>query len=116
MFEFKKEGWKSNRGTGGTIILYPKKEQILKEEDVIKLNVYNKFKLEEEPLLTKIAEIDTNKNTATIIITNSEMEFAPISNKKEIYWYEVKFNGGTIIGHDKRGPKELELYPEGSED
>lgn len=116
MFKFDKEGWQANRGTGGTIILSPKEGQELKSDDVIKLNVYYKNKFEQEPVLSKVAAINVDDNNAIIEITNEDMEFSEISNKKEIFWYEVKFNGATIIGYDKRGVKELELYPEGSED
>lgn len=116
MFEFTKKGWEANRGTGRRINFVPKEGQIFKEDDSIKLNVYRIGEFESKPLLSKTAIINTENNTAVMEITNKDMEFEELFNKKQKYLYEVKMNGATIIGSDGDGDKILTLYPEGSED
>ena len=82
--------------------------------DEIIFSIYNKNGLNNEPVLTKLIEVNESSDTLTISLTSEETKIGEYLNKPIDYWYEVELNGKyTVIGYDENGAKILRLYPEG---
>lgn len=82
--------------------------------DEIKFSVYEKGKLDNEPVISKRFVIDEISTIAVINLSSIETKIGNYINKPVDYWYEVQLNNQyTVIGYDNQGPKIFKLFPEG---
>lgn len=91
------------------------KDYTFKQNDYIHFRLYEKGKLNSEPIIDKKVTVNEESQEYVLIsLTSDETKIGEMVNKAITYWYEIEFNGEqTIIGYDDNGPKELILYPEG---
>lgn len=104
------------RGDKGVITFTLEDEEKFAKGDILELSVYEKSKLDEEPVLTSSTIIAEETNFADIELTSEQTKIGDYINKPVTYWYEIELNGNqTLIGYDEDGAKEFILYPEGKE-
>ena len=86
--------------------------------DVVRLKVVEKNRYD-SVVLEKDVNIKVESLTAKINLSSEDTRIGELINKPKIYWYEIELNPDTapqtIIGHDKKGPKQFCLYPEGDD-
>ncbi len=84
--------------------------------DKIEFKVYKNKGLNELPVLIKEIELDKETQNVDITLTKEDTKIGMLSNRENIYWYEIELNKEqTILGYDEFGPKQLILYPEGAD-
>lgn len=87
---------------------------VFQPNDKIAFRIYNKGKLNCEPLSETIVIIEETSAVAKIILSSEATKIGNIVSKPVEYWYEVELNDSqTVIGYDDEGPKTILLYPEG---
>jgi hypothetical protein len=96
-----------------TIPLEEDNYYVFQPGDLIKLRVYEKNGYDKEVKLEKEVVVDCETEIAQIVLEESDTLFAPISNKRLIYWYDISLNEDkTIIGYDNEdGPKQFIITP-----
>ena len=86
--------------------------------DVVRLKVVEKNRYD-CVVLEKDVIIEVDSPTAEINLSSEDTRIGEIIHKPKTYWYEIELNPDTapqtIIGHDKDGPKQFCLYPEGDD-
>lgn len=91
---------------------------VFQSGDVVRLRVFTK-KRHDLVVLMKDIHVDTEAETVSIPLSNSDTAIGEIINKPVDYWYEVELNPDTapqtIVGYDLKGPKIFKLYPEGGD-
>ena len=85
--------------------------------DEIEFKVYEKKKLENEPVLYKDIMVEEETDKVSIELTSQDTTIGEIINKEKEYWYEIQLNKKTtLIGYsDTEGPAIFMLLPEGRE-
>ena len=86
---------------------------VFQPNDVLTLRVYEKNGYDKEVKLQKTITITEETETAKIVLEEEDTLFAPISNKRLIYWYDVSLNETkTIIGFDQEdGARQFIVTP-----
>lgn len=84
--------------------------------DTVELRVYEKKRLDKQPVLSKEITVSKAGETVDIELTAEDTKIGEMINKEKEYWYEIELNDNqTVIGYDEEGAKVLMLYPEGAE-
>lgn len=82
--------------------------------DVVYFRVYDRNKLNEEPVIDKEIAVQESTEKVDIVLTSQDTKIGTMKNKPVEYWYEISLNDNqTVIGYDEDGPKLFILYPEG---
>ena len=86
-------------------------------DDIVKLKVYNKNQLNQEPVLAKEVTVTEQTDTVYIPLKSEETKIGEMCNRKTTYWYEITLNEEeTPLGFDEDGAKLFILLPEGKEE
>ena len=67
----------------------------------------------------KIKDLGYTEPTTTpeILLTEEETKLFPLSNKRQVFWYDLVLNDTTtMLGYDDTGAKKLIVYPEAEEE
>lgn len=90
------------------------KGYIFEADDRIKVNIYEKNKMNLDPVSETEIIVEEKTPTVKITIPKENTTIGRASTKPVEYWYSIVLNDAqTVIGYDSNGPKILMLYPEG---
>lgn len=82
--------------------------------DKVYFRVYEGYKLDKEPVISKEIAVQETTTKVDIVLTSQDTKIGINKNRPVEYWYEISLNDNqTIIGYDDKGPKLFILYPEG---
>lgn len=83
-----------------------------KEDDVLKLAVFEQGSTFEDALVTITGDIDLENNRTNFSFEEDDTLFSDPISEPETYSFEIKLNGDqTVLGYDDDGAKEFILYP-----
>lgn len=109
-----------NRGDSADLTITAKdasgESYTFQANDILKLRI-TEAKNEASVIMEKSITILENTTSVNIYLSSNDTKIGEIISKPITYWYEVsleKSSGDvlTIIGYDKKGPKEFVLNPE----
>lgn len=102
-----------NRGDQVTINVKNRSNCVFEIGDSVKFSIMKKGDCN-TVIFQKSYTVEEESNVFSIVLTSDETRFGPaLKSGFRTYWYEIEHNGIiTLIGYDKKGPKELILYPE----
>jgi hypothetical protein len=83
------------------------------ETDVVGFYLYEKGKLDQNPIVEKTFTPNAGTTHIEIDISAEDMDIGNLKNVAIEYWYEITLNDEVTLGYDAKGPKILMLYPKG---
>lgn len=83
------------------------------ETDEVGFYLYNKAKMDQDPVIQKTFTPQAGATYIEISISAEDMNIGTLKNIAQEYWYEITLNGEVTLGYDAKGPKQLILYPKG---
>lgn len=83
------------------------------ETDVVGFYLYEKGKLDQNPIVEKTFTPNAGTTYIEIDISAEDMDIGNLKNVAVEYWYEITLNDEVTLGYDAKGPKILMLYPKG---
>jgi hypothetical protein len=88
------------------------KNYTYKEGDSVKFAVFEEGSNYEDPLMTKYADIDLERNAAVFSFNAEDTSFGDAPSERTLYVYEISFEGDqTVLGYDTNKAKKYYQYP-----
>ncbi len=85
-----------------------------RKNDYIEFNIVLRGNYE-KVLLHKELIVEENTSYVFIELTDNDLAFGNSYSNNEEFWYEVRLNERTVIGHELDGPKRFFLCPSAKE-